>query len=221
MGVAYCLIGEKKIFNLTALSQQCWYTVSLIRSLRKLKIRYMEQFFHWFYIPGSLLPHCGGGWSGGGGVLSRCTGRLATCRKLPGGCCPMIFSRLLLRTSTFSTYLIWLNWCLLFVCILINVILSLFIFMWPDTVPDVNVLSAWFHITTSFLHCFVQITLDELCLVKHICFWSNSYIRCCCEILLMFERTLVSTTAPSNTVTNTSSLLWRPKLSSRGHQWFS
>lgn len=44
-------------------------------------------------VPVCLLLHWGAGWSGGGGVLACCTGRGPGCRKFPGPCCPMIFSR--------------------------------------------------------------------------------------------------------------------------------
>lgn len=153
----------------------------------------MRVFPHDFIVPGSSLPHRGGGWSGGGGVLSRCTGRGPACQKLPGGCCPMTFSRLLLRTSTCSSKLIWL------ICMFVLPLrshnhdthwltdLCLHVFMLCDTVPDVTwLVSAWFHITTSMNH-FVQITLDELRLVKQIFFYQTptrhqqkQLHTCCC-----------------------------------------
>lgn len=43
-------------------------------------------------------------------------------------------------------------------------------------VPHVRLLSAWFHIPTSFLDHLIQIRLDDLRLVKQTCFKSNSYV---------------------------------------------
>ena len=44
-------------------------------------------------VPGSLSSRCGGGWTGGGGVISLCTVRGIACQGFPGVCCPIIFSR--------------------------------------------------------------------------------------------------------------------------------
>lgn len=111
-------------------------------------------------LPGSL--HCGGGWSGSGGVISPCTG-CPGCRKLPRVWCPMIFSRWILRTINDRQELLK-SWS---VCPS-----SAFLLMWfHPCVLDVRLFSAWFHID-----CLIQIGLDELRLVKQTSFKSNSYM---------------------------------------------
>lgn len=54
-------------------------------------------------------------------------------------------------------------------------ILPPFILYSCGIVPDVRLLSAWFHDTT-FLDCLIQITLDDLRLVKQTGFKSNSFV---------------------------------------------
>lgn len=117
-------------------------------------------------IPGCL--HCGGGWSGSGGVISRCTGWGPGCRKLPRVWCPMIFSRWILRKIKDRQELLK-SWP---VCPS-----SALLFMWfHPRVLDVRLVSAWFHIGASFTDCLIQIGLDELRLVKQTSFKSNSHM---------------------------------------------
>lgn len=97
-----------------------------------------------------------------------------------------------------------------FLCFLIKVIFSLFRLLWWDAVPDVKLVSVRFHITTCCLDYFIQITLDELRLVRQT--WLSTQLwntdNSSREVLSMISAVTLFN------MTNTSSLFWRPKLSS-------